>query len=235
MRKLIPLLMIAIALSAFVLVKGPTVGATGGASKVLLAASEGPSIGAFLKAKLEAEGIPTVDVLMSSHAPAPPLATLLEYDTVIAWSDSPFDTGTAWGDVLADYVDAGGGLIINTFAFYTTPPYQLEGRIMTPGYSPLTPIQSVFGTSSLGAHDSSHPIMAGVTTVTSWYRDHTALDVGATLVASWADGRHMVAHNADCNIVGITLWPGREITPTSPYGWGGDVPRLFANAANFVA
>ncbi len=66
----------------------------------------------------------------------PTLAELNNYDVVLAYSNAtPFDP-VALGDVLADYVDAGGGLVLANFTW--TQGFGIEGRIVTTGYSPFT-------------------------------------------------------------------------------------------------
>jgi hypothetical protein len=66
----------------------------------------------------------------------PTLPQLNNYDVVLAYSNfSPFDP-LALGNVLADYVDAGGDVVLATYAW--TNPFDIEGRIMKKGYSPFT-------------------------------------------------------------------------------------------------
>ena len=48
----------------------------------------------------------------------PDLATLQQYDAVIAFSDNSFSDANALGNNLADYVDGGGRVVQATFAFY---------------------------------------------------------------------------------------------------------------------
>ncbi|MHC4498232.1 MAG: hypothetical protein ACYS21_03855, partial [Planctomycetota bacterium] len=66
----------------------------------------------------------------------PSLATLVPYDAILAYTNFYPDNATLLGNVLADYVDAGGRVSISTYSFST--PWEMKGRIMTAGYSPLT-------------------------------------------------------------------------------------------------
>ena len=57
-----------------------------------------------------------VDAYLASNS-TPTLAQLLAYDAVFVYSDTSFSNPIAMGDVLADYMDQGRGVVIATFAF----------------------------------------------------------------------------------------------------------------------
>ena len=59
----------------------------------------------------------TIDLHNDNNAGTPGLAQLLNYDAVIAWSNSIPSSAAALGIVLADYVDAGGGVVLGTYGF----------------------------------------------------------------------------------------------------------------------
>jgi len=67
----------------------------------------------------------------------PTLADLQEYGCVFTWADSSYADQVAMGDVLADYVDAGGVVVLGAFVTFTQGNF-LAGRIMTAGYAPVT-------------------------------------------------------------------------------------------------
>lgn len=77
----------------------------------------------------------TVDYF-DTRAGTPSLALLQTYDAVSTWTNSPHANNVALGNVLADYVDVGGRVILSVFSTYTNG-YYLAGRIMTSGYSPV--------------------------------------------------------------------------------------------------
>ena len=161
-----------------------------------------------------------VDIINAGSS-TPSLSTLLDYDAVLVYCDVVFDDPVALGDVLADYVDVGGGVVIATFAWYG-PTWDLEGRITN--YSPFVQAgASLYSNATLNWYDSSHPIMDGVSNVSGYYRDDVSLTAGAELVANWSDGHPFVATKG--RVVGITLFPPSVVTP-----WTGDVPTLFHNA-----
>ena len=69
------------------------------------------------------------------NAGLPSLATLLTYDSVLAYTDFIPNDPVGFGDLLADYVDAGGHVVLANFGY--SDPIAIAGRIATPGYAPL--------------------------------------------------------------------------------------------------
>ena len=196
-------------------------GLESGSIKVALLGSESMAsyvtdVQAYLAPFSDLVVIDIVDVRLST----PSLPTLLNYDAVLVWSDSDFFNPIALGDVLADYVDLGGGVVIATFSWYG-PSWDLEGRIAA-DYSPFVQAgDNLYVTANLGAYDSAHPIMQGVSAVSEYYRDDVTLATDAVQVAAWDDGHPFVATKG--HVVGMTLFP-------PPLQWTGDVPTLVHNA-----
>ena len=68
---------------------------------------------------------------MDGTVTTPTLAQLLNYDLVITYANSAYADKYAMGDVLADYVDAGGRVLIGNYAIYTQGNLTwLDGRIV---------------------------------------------------------------------------------------------------------
>jgi hypothetical protein len=157
----------------------------------------------------------------------PTLAYLAGFDSVLVSSNQL--PNIALFDLLADYVDGGGHVVISTFIGQEG----FGGRLLTTGYSALTTgTFDAYNPASLGAYDPLHPIMAGVTSLSvDFYRGDflPGLDAGATLVASWDDGRPLVAVNGAGNVVNVTIFPG-VLNPVYSTPITGDVALLFANA-----
>ncbi len=189
-------------------------------------------------AKLEATGqftsVTPVDVSFAT----PSLADLLPYDSVLVWNDFPFADPDAMGDVLADYVDAGRGVVVATFANVNSFTATLGGRWAVDGYDAIQPSDSEgFNPLTLGAvAQPGHPIMAGVTNFdggfASWH-SLGGLTPGSALVASWSDGSPLVAERS-AQSVGLNFFP-----PSSDVyfeGWvsGTDGDLLMANALTYV-
>jgi len=195
-------------------------GLESGSIKVaLLGADDSSNIGDVQTYLLPFSDLALVDVV-NVLSSTPSVSTLLNYDSVLVWSNSPFNDAVALGDVLADYVDLGGGVVLATFVWYG-PTFDLEGRVMT-DYSPFQQAGgSLYTTADLDWYNSTHPIMNGVSAISEYYRDNVVLTTNAELVANWSDGYPFVAVKG--SVVGITLFP-------PPLQWTGDVPTLIHNA-----
>ena len=61
-----------------------------------------------------------VPSLIDAVGQTPTLADLLPYDGVLTWSNASFQDSIALGDVMADYVDAGGAVVVAVFGTTTT-------------------------------------------------------------------------------------------------------------------
>ena len=88
----------------------------------------------------------------------PTLATLQQYAAVLVYSDCAFYDSAALGDVLADYIDGGGRVVLATFAFWNEPgEIGIYGRLLTGGYLPLT-----LGTQTEYGHQFLVPDLPGI-------------------------------------------------------------------------
>ncbi|MBU4071217.1 MAG: right-handed parallel beta-helix repeat-containing protein [Candidatus Thermoplasmatota archaeon] len=176
-----------------------------------------------LKSQLIAMGgLGTVDS-MDVRFYTPTLGELLAYDVVITWTDNTYQDKNAMGDVLADYLDAGGKVIQGEFNWYDSN-YILGGRFNTGLYSPFISDESGahYSWANLGVHNAGHPIMAGIGSTQDFFRDYVSLSPGADLVASWDDGEEFVATKGQ--VVGINSYPGLYRQ------WTGDVDKIYHNA-----
>jgi hypothetical protein len=143
----------------------------------------------------------------------PTLDLLSRYNAVLCYTaaDGPPPDPALLGDVLADYVDAGGTLAIATYGF--SGPASVAGRIMTPGYSPLVDQGSTGDVSGeLVAVAPDDPVFAGVDPGAIVYRHdagfaHPKLDAGAALLATDGQGVSLVARNAAWNVIALNLHP----------------------------
>jgi hypothetical protein len=136
-----------------------------------------------------------VSGFLASQA-TPTLAQLQQYAAVLVYSDASFYDSVGMGNVLADYVDAGGGVVVATFGF-NSDGYGLLGRLVTGGYLPLTTGEQTSGTAlTFVADQPNHPILNGVTSFnggSSSYHELVTTTSGASLVAHWTDGQPLVA------------------------------------------
>ncbi|MEH6538401.1 MAG: HYR domain-containing protein, partial [Psychroserpens sp.] len=142
----------------------------------------------------------------------PSLATLLEYDAVLVWTDEPIFDPVALGNVLAAYVDAGGGVVVNMFTQFSPSVFDLEGDFRNNGYLPLDANPANFaaaGPHTMNIINGSHPIMQGVTNFnggsSSFRGINLLLQPGASLLANWSTGDPLIAYKEPTNGKTVSL------------------------------
>jgi len=161
----------------------------------------------------------------------PTASYLAGFNSVLVYTDSVSVDLTALSNLLGNYVDGGGRVVLSTF--WGQQAGSAGGLLNSTGYSPLiNPTFDAYNAQTLGTYDATNPLLAGVTTLSSieYNGDYLAgLDTGATLTASWASGRPLEAVNANGKVIAITLYPN-----VVTFGHAtGDYRPLFANALAF--
>jgi hypothetical protein len=206
-----------------------------------------PSTGSWntdVRNKLQSTGVFTrVDeFLVSSSAPVPTLAQLQQYDAVLVYSDLAFNNNVALGNVLADYLDSGGGVVLATFAFYSAGGLDIQGRIKTGNYLPFTTAgQQQPGNLTLVPVQPQHPILEGVTSFhggsSSFHNSPITTASGATLVANWSNGQPLVATKVFTagRIAGLNFYPPSSDARADFWRSNTDGARLMANALIWAA
>ncbi|KKM97150.1 hypothetical protein LCGC14_1170970 [marine sediment metagenome] len=196
-----------------------------------------------IQAKLMATGrFSAVDIInTSSRGRTPSLAELQVYDAVLTWSNVVYGNPTAMGEVLADYVDAGGGVVLAVFA-NAPSGLRLGGRWISGGYEVIIGgsgqtqgTRQFLGTVVV----PSHPIMNGVTTFdggsSSFRPTATVLEPGSTEIAQWDDGRTLVAVGRNPKRADLGFYPPSSVCATGLWDSRTDGYKLLANALVFVA
>ena len=202
--------------------------------KVLLFHGNDPSGAGSLETNLIATGLLTADDIdiMGMTSTLPPLATLSNYDCIIVFTDGSPSNPVANGDRLKEYVQAGGRVVLSTYALsLPTDPWEMQGGIMDDGFNPLdltNTRQEAFPRSlDFGTAQTSHCLLNGVSDFDYGgnynYCDVT-LDPGATLIGSDNYGIPLIAINASGNVIGINLYPGDAFNKSA------GVFRTYANA-----
>ncbi|MFO0838116.1 MAG: hypothetical protein U1D55_06270 [Phycisphaerae bacterium] len=177
----------------------------------------------------------------------PTLAYLQQFDAVIVWSNDSFADAVALGNVLADYVDAGGGVVVSVFANTSTNTARfLQGRWQTGNYIAI-PQNGGFtqGAGSLGTVlVPGHSIMNGVQTFSTFflgasggYRPtNTSVTAGSTKVALWNTGHTLVALSPNPRVVELGFHPVSSTVNANLY-WDAstDGDLIMANALVYVA
>ncbi|HEX9918585.1 MAG TPA: Calx-beta domain-containing protein, partial [Pyrinomonadaceae bacterium] len=181
-----------------------------------------------------------VDAFLLTGGHVPTLSGLQRYDAVLYFVDhttEEFPASPALvGDALADYVDAGGGVVIGSRSWDTTAPSDgLQGRIMTSTYSPYnTPAPSGNG-GHLIKLQPRHPILGGVLALGApdFFTFNLTLTAGAERIANWASGTPAVATKQPPagRVVGLNLYPPLGDDSVT----GTDGPRLLANSVLWAA
>jgi hypothetical protein len=192
----------------------------------------------------------------------PTLATLLQYDAVLHWTNVSNSDSVGLGDVMADYVDAGGAVVVSVFANTSTHEQRyLQGRWLTGNYE-IIPSQGGHtegpspGTSGTSGHfhmdaplEPTHPIFGGVTSVRlNWattqaglrwgaYRPtSTSIQPWAEKLALWEDGRTAVAiHSLNPKRIDLGLHPVSDLVAAGYYDRTSDAGLLIANSMYYAS
>jgi hypothetical protein len=199
--------------------------------------------------KLDATGqFSRVDTINAASS-TPSLSQLQAYDGVLVYTgdngSAIFDT-TALGNVLADFVDEGGGLVVAFAAVVYDPSlseYALGGSYASSQYYLVPRVTSASGSQvSSAVFDSTHPVLAGFNTfdggTNSAWADTKLVVPGATVILEWADGTPLVVTGEVGGVrrVDINFYPPSSDSPIDNY-WvpttDGDV--LMANSLLWVA
>lgn len=158
-----------------------------------------------------------------ARAGVPTLDFLLNYSCVIVWANFSFADNVAYGNVLADFVDAGGNVMLGSFCTYTIGNF-LDGRIMDDGYSPVfSPSGSNWFTDDFYAGDGTTCIHDGVSSYNCIFRDDLALLGAGVQDGSYNDGVIAGAYRSDFKVI------YENGSGASALGGGGDWALLHAN------
>lgn len=164
----------------------------------------------------------------------PPVSVLRQYDCAIYYANNTPADPAALGDRLADYVDAGGKLVLLQASF--SDPYSLTGRVMTANYSPMTAAGAAGdgGDKTIDAASIAfplHKIFIGIDIFAYLRPGNGAYSVpgvqpDATVLAQFNGALVAVAINARKTIIAINDFPGQD---------GQSLFGLAANSSLFLA
>jgi len=162
----------------------------------------------------------TVDYF-DARVGTPSVSLLSTYDCVMTWANYGYNDNIQFGDNLADYVDAGGKVILGQWCLPTAGNY-LDGRIMTSAYCPVT--ASTYSSGSYNG-DGTDCVHDGVTAYSTTHLDIVTLNIG-----NMSDGTFDDANNT----LAVAWRPDRRVY-YSPGNMGlypgntGDWPQLTCN------
>jgi len=197
--------------------------------------------------KLRAAGLPRVDGIFCQKR-IPTLEELQRYSAVLVYSynSSAFLDGSLMGDLLADYVDNGGGVVVTVFTNCNNLRNGfVKGRFLDGGYHPIVPARQHDTNGKrpliLGrVLDQKHPIMSGIETVdggrSSFFCPGSVNPKGHA-ICEWSNGAPLVVELGleRATVVGVNLFPPSSDTG-DPRFWQAntDGGRLLANALAFA-
>ena len=207
--------------------------------RVLLLASEVASWVADLQAKLKALGaFSAVDYLDASTS-TPPLSALQGYDALLVWCNGAFASAGDIGNVLADYWDGGGAVVLAQGSFYLG---HVQGRFGTAanGYMLMDGNPSYEAPSDMLGQvlEPQSPLMAGVSSITASFavRGTGAVLNGGVVVAQWAsNGRPLVVRGTKAGrpLVAVNMYACSAAVRTGL--WVGNGAELLRNALVYSA
>lgn len=191
-----------------------------------------------VQTKLKSAGIKNVDIL-NVRTDMPTLETLSKYNGILFFSYHGFKQAEV-GDVLADYVDLGGGVVICTYA-NCGKGNRLEGKWETRGLDPLQGETSREANLRLGkVLNLKHPILRGVHSFNGGQQSShgyslSAKNPNAQVIAEWTNGHPLVVTLKDCHVAALNFYP-----PSNDVATGGWDPKthgglLLANSLVYVA
>jgi len=201
-------------------------------------------------AKIQGAGaFASVDPVNLNTQGVPTLQQALAYDSILI-----FGGATRWssttrqmaGDVLADYADAGRGVVVGTFTLGSNVgSWILEGRWDDSSqYHVMVPITSQSsGHQTIGMrHVPEHPLLTGVSTFDGGIGSNrvpiTDLAPQSVLIADWTDGTPLVAAKELAGMgrrVDLNFYPPSSDGRSDFWQVGTDGDVLLANAVTWAA
>jgi hypothetical protein len=163
----------------------------------------------------------------------PTIQQLRTYDALLVFADNPFKDGNALGNVIADFFDEKGHVVL---ACFTNAAYgRLQGRWSSEGYDLITPASKISTPQTAAIHisDTSSPLVAGVSSLTAQagYASSGSLAPGAIVVAKWGDNTTPLIVRGAKNghrMVAINMYPPSSRADAGL--WAGDGDAIMRNA-----
>lgn len=140
----------------------------------------------------------------------PSLATLSGYDSILVYTSFAPSNPVGLGNLLADYVDGGGHVVLGGYGFST--PWSVSGRIMSTGYSPFIPGAKGPGGTSLLPVAVADPMLQSINLSAVQYGNAATnakptLDTGAIVIAVDNLGVYRLARSGSRAVVGLNFFP----------------------------
>ena len=188
--------------------------------KVLLVAADGGL--SSVRDPLFNTGLFSAVDVFDAASGTPTAEQLRSYDAVLLWANIQFADANALGDRLADYVDAGGGVVQGMFATNLNPSFAnavLRGRWLSGGYNAiiLGNGTAASGAASLGTLTENELIFEGVQSFsdgTAYRPLSTTVCASCAVLGKWSDNRFFaVVDNNRPGRVDLGFFPPDSLAP----------------------
>jgi hypothetical protein len=190
-----------------------------------------PTRAADVQIKLQATSTFNSVSVFNAYQGTPSLALLQQYSVVFVFRYGGFQSTSGLGDVLAEYWDNGGAVVVAYNAVITLN----AGRFGTAlnGYILLdTSGATVENFDTLGTLvEPNSPLLIGVSTLTaSFSRSSGAVINGGLVVATWSSGYPLVVrkYRDGRPLVALNMWPPSSDVVSS--SWSGNGAAMMRNA-----
>ncbi len=222
-----------------------SVGSTGGggATGKKIALMDASTNGSWqdIQQKLQQLGYFSTIDHYSIYQSTPSLRTLEGYDAVLVWTGwNGFSDYVQMGNNLADYVDAGGGLVLASLAVGSSNSgWAPGGRFSSGVYYVIEPTGTSLATRTMGTiYDPSHPILKNVTSLrtNSDYAPTGGISAGSQRIVDWNDGKVLAATKIinGHRRVDLGLFPPSSDVYSGSWVSSTDGAELIANALLWV-
>jgi len=180
-------------------------------TRVLMVSAAGSTYTDELVAQQSSTGAFAVVAPFNANTGTPTLALLMSYDVALVTSDVSFADPIALGNVIADYYDAGGRVVLVAFA--TTNAVPIQGRFgdVTQGYMLINPNNGYFSNAeSIGqVAEPQSPLMVGVSSISAWFGTNGEPINGGVAVARYVTSAPLVVRGVvkGRNRADLNLYP----------------------------
>ncbi|MDH0863955.1 PEP-CTERM sorting domain-containing protein [Mitsuaria sp. GD03876] len=212
------------------------------ASVLILGAPQQAGGLADVQSKIAGTGVVSgaIDVF-NVHAGTPTLAQLTAYDAVLVFNDATYADKTLLGNVLADYVDAGGGVVEAGLSHAGSGLGGLTGRFVTGNYDVFNSNSNQNSCGSLGAvAEPDSPLMRDIHSFSGGLAAlcfRVTPKAGASVVAYWTNDKPLLGYRTDHNgiVVGLNMAPVSGDVLPGLWDPATDGALLMANSLAFAA
>ena len=175
--------------------------------------------------------------VFNANAGTPTLDELKAFDGVMTYSWNSYGDPAAIGNVLADYIDDGGNVMVAFAANASSNPFGIEGRFDSENYWLLKKGSFAGSPVTLGSVlDASHPVMADISTIdAAGSYTGTEMDSNATVLAKLSNNVPLAAVRVGKGKrIDISIVPESKTYTTWGIDLSSDADEFIVNAASWL-